>query len=234
VFLLFFKFKVFSLVKTMQHMKINFLLINKVALLISLAVSGVLVSSIAISAKAADFNINGTLGCNRALGIDCGDFQGDFTGIFSVLNDVSFPPGLPGSGGPITTPISSWDIKVNRDGNFFNEIKGNQPSPSNIDIGIIGEQIYLFSTGNYSSPNSLSLYFSNPIGNRPSPQIPPLGAFLGGRYFYNSQDFASVISASITSAAPVLVPEPFTIIGTLIGGTAAFRIRKKLKAAIDN
>jgi hypothetical protein len=26
------------------------------------------------------------------------------------------------------------------------------------------------------------------------------------------------------------VPEPFTIIGTLIGGTAAFRMRKKLKA----
>lgn len=215
-------------------MKTNFLLKNKIALLISLAVSGISVSSNTSLVKAADFNINGTLGCNRALGIDCGDFQGDFTGIFSVSNDVSSPPGLPGSGGPITTPISSWDIKVNRNGNFFNEIKGNQPSSSNIDIGIIGEQSYLFSTGNYSSPNSLSLYFSNPIGNRPSPQIPPLGDFLGGRYFYNSQDFASVISASITSAVPVLVPEPFTIIGTLIGGTAAFRMRKKLKAAIDN
>jgi CHRD domain len=27
------------------------------------------------------------------------------------------------------------------------------------------------------------------------------------------------------------VPEPFTVIGTLVGGTAAFRMRKKLKAA---
>ena len=27
------------------------------------------------------------------------------------------------------------------------------------------------------------------------------------------------------------VPEPFTIIGTIIGGTAALRMRKKLKAA---
>lgn len=29
---------------------------------------------------------------------------------------------------------------------------------------------------------------------------------------------------------PTEVPEPFTIIGTLVGGTAAFRMRKKLKA----
>jgi hypothetical protein len=217
-------------------MKINFLLKNKIALLTSLAISGVAAISIASSANAANFNINGTLGCNRALGIDCGDFQGDFTGIFSVSDDVSFSPGLPGSRGPITTPISSWDIKVNRDGNFFNEIKGNQPSPSNIDIGIVGEQIYLFSTDNYRSPNSLSLYFYNPSGNRPSPQSPPLGALLLlGRYFYNSQDFALVTSASITSAVPVpvSVPEPVTIVGTLGGGIAVFRIRKKLKAIAD-
>jgi hypothetical protein len=31
------------------------------------------------------------------------------------------------------------------------------------------------------------------------------------------------------SAAPLTVPEPFTIIGTLIGGTAAFRLRKKVE-----
>ena len=37
-------------------------------------------------------------------------------------------------------------------------------------------------------------------------------------------------SAASTSTA---VPEPFTIIGTLIGGTAAFRMRKKLKALAE-
>jgi hypothetical protein len=30
------------------------------------------------------------------------------------------------------------------------------------------------------------------------------------------------------SASPTAVPEPFTIIGTIVGGTAAFRMRKKL------
>lgn len=48
--------------------------------------------------------------------------------------------------------------------------------------------------------------------------------------------FASVpnvytLTGSITPAAPTTaVPEPFTIIGTLIGGTAALRMRKKLKS----
>jgi hypothetical protein len=31
------------------------------------------------------------------------------------------------------------------------------------------------------------------------------------------------------AAAPTSVPEPFTVIGTLVGGTAAIRMRKKLK-----
>ncbi|WP_310485548.1 PEP-CTERM sorting domain-containing protein [Chamaesiphon sp. VAR_48_metabat_403] len=34
-----------------------------------------------------------------------------------------------------------------------------------------------------------------------------------------------------TANAATAVPEPFTIIGTLVGGTAALRMRKKLKAA---
>ena len=33
---------------------------------------------------------------------------------------------------------------------------------------------------------------------------------------------------------PQSVPEPFTIIGTLVGGTAAIRMRKKLKLANKN
>ena len=36
-----------------------------------------------------------------------------------------------------------------------------------------------------------------------------------------------------TFAVPTAVPEPFTIIGTLVGGTAALRMRKKLKASAD-
>ncbi len=39
------------------------------------------------------------------------------------------------------------------------------------------------------------------------------------------------IRTGVATATPTTsVPEPFTIIGTLVGGTAAFRMRKKLKA----
>lgn len=39
-------------------------------------------------------------------------------------------------------------------------------------------------------------------------------------------------ASSISQTTPTSVPEPFTIIGTLIGGTAAFRMRKKIKLAV--
>ena len=41
---------------------------------------------------------------------------------------------------------------------------------------------------------------------------------------------AAPLGAIAPPPTPTAVPEPFTIIGTLIGGTAAFRMRKKLKA----
>jgi hypothetical protein len=37
----------------------------------------------------------------------------------------------------------------------------------------------------------------------------------------------------IAQASPTAVPEPFTIIGTIVGGTAALRMRKKLISAVS-
>ncbi len=37
----------------------------------------------------------------------------------------------------------------------------------------------------------------------------------------------------VGQVSPTAVPEPFTVIGTLIGGTAAFRLRKKLLASVE-
>jgi hypothetical protein len=41
---------------------------------------------------------------------------------------------------------------------------------------------------------------------------------------------ANIYGSANKNSAPQKIPEPFTIIGTAIGGTAAFRMRKKLKA----
>ncbi|AFY96640.1 PEP-CTERM sorting domain-containing protein [Chamaesiphon minutus] len=93
-------------------------------------------------------------------------------------------------------------------------------------IGIVNGNIALV-TGN----NGIGTSGSGGIGGR------------GGSSFgiYNQSAIAgSIVSnhvirsgnglLSITYNAPATaVPEPFTIVGTLIGGTAAFRMRKKLK-----
>ena len=43
--------------------------------------------------------------------------------------------------------------------------------------------------------------------------------------------YSALVVVPDTRTAATTVPEPFTIIGTLVGGTAALRMRKKLKAA---
>ena len=69
----------------------------------------------------------------------------------------------------------------------------------------------------------------------------PNGAYPGGKLsdgFTNTGDFFGQTSAyafdilNVTSAstAATAVPEPFTIVGTLIGGATALRMRKRLKA----
>jgi hypothetical protein len=47
---------------------------------------------------------------------------------------------------------------------------------------------------------------------------------------YTGSDSTAFIDAiNISETSSTAVPEPFTVIGTLIGGTAAFRLKKKLK-----
>lgn len=48
--------------------------------------------------------------------------------------------------------------------------------------------------------------------------------------FGGTGSFAPRVDTSATAGGSTAVPEPFTIVGTLIGGTAAVRMRKKLKA----
>ncbi|WP_310419122.1 PEP-CTERM sorting domain-containing protein [Chamaesiphon sp. OTE_8_metabat_110] len=46
-----------------------------------------------------------------------------------------------------------------------------------------------------------------------------------------ANNFATIDNIQFGTATAQSVPEPFSIIGTLVGGTAAFRIRKKLADA---
>ncbi len=46
----------------------------------------------------------------------------------------------------------------------------------------------------------------------------------------NAENPSNVVTVALPTTVATAVPEPFTIIGTLIGGTAALRMRKKLKS----
>jgi hypothetical protein len=50
----------------------------------------------------------------------------------------------------------------------------------------------------------------------------------GGRHDYSAFELDNVVVTAANAATAV--PEPFTVIGTFIGGTAALRMRKKLKS----
>jgi hypothetical protein len=62
----------------------------------------------------------------------------------------------------------------------------------------------------------------------------------GTNYFlvstgFNNTDFGAFTTTidgpgNVSAGGATAVPEPFTIVGTLVGGTAAMRMRKKLKA----
>jgi hypothetical protein len=57
----------------------------------------------------------------------------------------------------------------------------------------------------------------------------------GDLFINNTDDVFPYVSLGITlgydAPTPTAVPEPFTVIGTIVGGTAALRMRKKLKSA---
>jgi hypothetical protein len=58
----------------------------------------------------------------------------------------------------------------------------------------------------------------------------PIASFrLSGSYLIAASSANGFVGSTIPTS-PTTVPEPFTVIGTLIGGTAAFRLKKKLKS----
>lgn len=94
---------------------------------------------------------------------------------------------------------------------------------------------------NPSSPLANVIRAQDPLAGDLSNNAPFTQALTAGtNYFLVKTGFSSTNAGTysntidgpgnITGAAAA-VPEPFTIIGTLVGGTAALRLRKKLKAA---
>lgn len=80
----------------------------------------------------------------------------------------------------------------------------------------------------FFTPNSIINFFNDDVATGGSEAASGLVSQISIYDGALSASEASILTGS--AAASTAVPEPFTIVGTLIGGTAAMRMRKKLKA----
>jgi hypothetical protein len=158
---------------------------------------------------------------------------------------------------PARSAILTYNDTTNSGGATFEAfVFGAQASPFDVfHFRVDTNGRYDFSSSSTPWQNVISLYedsfnpsnsFSNLLNS--STQSPVLGVststffvpslFAGTDYFlvtsgYKSTDFGSFTNTisgvgNILPSTTTAVPEPFSIVGTLIGGTAAMRMRKKL------
>jgi hypothetical protein len=138
--------------------------------------------------------------------------QGDFSYIGTNSNGFDYS---------LTNPLSfafnnGVDLTVGAGSVFRGTL--NQTTRG-IDFAVLDSRGSFFSNaGNTTPTNSLAFSFGD---------IPDRSFGIGGGYSIS----ASNISTQIISTQ---VPEPFTMIGTIFGSAAAFRMRRKLTTALNN
>jgi hypothetical protein len=135
---------------------------------------------------------------------------------FSSLDDGNELTFYNGSTEIARLSISNFSTLVNNSGDFTGGPYLNEPSAFFNFYADAGEQFTRIAL----TQTTLGGGFEN---DNHTFRIPDAEAISGTGVNLSGLNF----SGNVTTA----VPEPFTIIGTLVGGTAAFRLRKKLKAA---
>jgi streptogramin lyase len=143
-------------------------------------------------------------------------------------------------------------------GGFISGVFGSRLPISDLINGVFGSSIAIDPSGNvYTTdvnalgqsiieqidPNTgtYSTFFTQPSAPIVTPPPPPIDP--NGNFVFQANNLAATRSTYTFSslAFPVqpiasnatAVPEPFTIVGTLIGGTVALRLRKKLQNPDD-
>ncbi|WP_373545158.1 PEP-CTERM sorting domain-containing protein [Chamaesiphon sp.] len=159
-------------------------------------------------------------------------------------------------GHPADAATFTYPGTTSSGGSTFQAFVSLAPSSYSVfEFGVDTADVYSFSSTSTGWQNAISLYevsfdpnrvftnlrsastnAPNGLGVSISQFVYPLD--LGVNYFLvtsglRSSDFGNFSNAisgrgNIVVTTAAAVPEPFTVIGTLIGGTAAVRIRKKL------
>ena len=160
--------------------------------------------------------------------------SGDFANI--TVGNITFT----GVGAPLTIG-SDYDGQFNNSGKSIYNGFDLVPNQFRFDFGST-VNAFAFNFGASDSPWLLSSF---DVGGNllESITIAPVFASNSGNYFgiaangikyatlveQGGGDYVFIDNFTATSANTTAVPEPFTIVGTLIGGTAALRMRKKIK-----
>jgi hypothetical protein len=151
-------------------------------------------------------------------------YVSDYSGVTNVIYKFAED----GSKTTFATGISAYALAVDSSGNLFSAGSGtiNKFTPSGVKTTFAtGDSSYALAfdaSGNlFSSVYSEGIYKYTPSGVRTT--------FATANYVGNYYGLA--FDSSNASNPTTAVPEPFTIFGTLIGGTAALRMRKKLKSS---
>jgi hypothetical protein len=183
----------------------------------------VAVSALAVDpAQAANFSF--TENPDNTLGIDAGFFESGFSVNGNLLQQGggSNTVTLPGSNNPVL--FSGTWINNNSATPLSRTIYFTAGNTSQIS------DIFSYTVSNSNNNGTISGSFQSAsnLGFLPN-GVSQSDVFQSGTSVPFSSNFLTA-SVATTATAPTSVPEPFTIIGTLIGGTAAFRMKKKLKA----
>jgi hypothetical protein len=169
----------------------------------------------------------------------------DFEGLAPVQGSIAYPTGLTTQGVNFTGSSGLYVVEPAVSPANYNWGSGAtlsaQPSPRSISVNLpsgvtaVGSEIMSFD--NYASPFTIGLSTGETFNlnslNYPNRQ------FVGFTSDTPITSISFLANGGVTqldnfrfgTANTTSVPEPFTVIGTLIGGTSAFRIRKKLKLA---
>ncbi|AFY96642.1 PEP-CTERM sorting domain-containing protein [Chamaesiphon minutus] len=179
----------------------------------------VAVSALVVApAQAANFAF--TENPDNTLSITADFFESGFSVNGNLLQQGGTPGTLtlPGSNNPVS--FSGTWLNFNQSTPLSRTIYFTDGNTSQIS------DIFSYTVSNANNFGTISGTFQSAsnLGFLPN-GVSQSDVFQAGTSVPFSSDF---LTASVATTAPTSVPEPFTIIGTLIGGTAAFRMKKKL------
>ncbi len=160
------------------------------------------------------------------------------------ISGVAQPGTIDSTTGPFTTlfPSTTGTFNPASSTGSFEYVSGSTTTP--FYYKLTNDLVFSFTNGVNLTIGSGTTFLGSIIGSTPSSQNASfqvanyVGSFFSNgaapvdleSLAFNFNDTIGKTGGYTVQAVSVTVPEPFTVIGSIVGGTAALRMRKKLKA----